>query len=46
MIKVCFFVFLILFALLIFIIAYGLNCLGDMKGELKSTLQRQYSARY
>ena len=33
---ICFFVFLILFALLIFIIAYGLNCLGDMKGELKS----------
>lgn len=33
---ICFFVFLILFALFLFVIVYGLNCLGDMKGELKS----------
>lgn len=32
---ICFFVFFILFALLMFAIAYGLF-LGDMKGELKS----------
>ena len=32
---ICFFVFLVLFALLLFVIAYGLN-LGDKKSELKS----------
>ncbi|AEB14656.1 hypothetical protein [Treponema succinifaciens] len=32
---ICFFVFLILFALLLFVIAYGLN-LGDKKSEAKS----------
>ena len=33
--MICFFVFLILFALLLFVIAYGLN-LGDKKSEAKS----------
>lgn len=33
---ICFFVFFILFALLMFGIAYGLNFLGDMKSEAKS----------
>ena len=33
---ICFFVFLVLFALLMFVIAYGLNCLGEKKSELKS----------
>lgn len=28
--------FLVLFALLLFVIAYGLNFLGDLKGEVKS----------
>lgn len=32
---ICFFVFLVLFALLLFVIAYGLN-LGDKKSEAKS----------
>ena len=32
---ICFFVFLILFALLLFVIAYGLN-LGEKKSEAKS----------
>ena len=33
---ICFFVFLILFALVIFVIAYGLNFLGEEKREVKS----------
>lgn len=33
---ICFCVFLILFALLLFVIAYGLNFLGDKKSEAKS----------
>lgn len=33
---ICFFVFLILFALLLFVIAYGLNCLGEKKSEVNS----------
>lgn len=32
---ICFFVFFILFALLMFGIAYGLNFLGDMKRQKK-----------
>lgn len=33
---ICFFVFLVLLALLMFVIAYGLNCLGEKKREVKS----------